>query len=89
MSVQDDVGFTKLETARSATRSESTSAARSSRSSAGASPSRPRAGTSVTLAGERYAAEALSFNAFPSGTLEAVIALPAPTAARLAESCRR
>jgi hypothetical protein len=42
----------------------------------------------VTLAGQRYATQALSFNAFPAGTLQAVIALPAPTAAQLAESCQ-
>ena len=50
----------------------------SSRSSAGASPSRQPAGPSVTLAGAAYAAETLTFNAFPAGTLDAVIALPAP-----------
>jgi hypothetical protein len=88
MSVQDDVGFTKLEN-RALGYPIGIYLGGTLVAQLGASfPKHAPSGTSVTLAGQRYATQALSFNAFPAGTLQAVIALPAPTAAQLAESCQ-
>ena len=41
----------------------------------------------MTLGGTPYTADTLTFNAFPSGTLAAVIAQPPPAAALTSESC--
>ena len=44
------------------------------------------AGTLV-LGGVTYSAQTLVYNAFPSGTLDALLAVPAPTLAQTAEPC--
>jgi hypothetical protein len=50
-------------------------------------PFRQPAGPQVSLAGTSYAAVTLTYNAFPSGMLSAVIAVPLPTATLSAEPC--
>ncbi len=88
MSVQDDVGFAKLER-RALGDSIGIYVAGELVAERGAEfpQAEPAADTTVTLAGVPYATETLTYDAFPSGTLDAVIALPPPTAAQTRESC--
>jgi hypothetical protein len=88
MSVQDDVGFAKLDR-RALGDSVGIYVGGELVAERGADFPKlePAVGTTVTLAGVRYGTETLSYNAFPSGTLDAVIALPAPAAAQTRESC--
>jgi hypothetical protein len=88
MSVQDDIGFAKLER-RALGDSIGIYVAGQLVAERGAEFPKlePAAGTTVTLAGVRYGTETLTYDAFPSGTLDAVIALPAPAAAQTRESC--
>jgi hypothetical protein len=87
MSVQDDVGFTKLEMRGVGDPIGIYSAGRLVAQLGGSFPSSQPAGTAVTLAGVRYLAETLIYMAFPSGALAAVIAVPAPSAALRSETC--
>jgi hypothetical protein len=87
MSVQDDVGYAKLEF-RAIGDPIGIYVGGLLVAQLGASfPKQEPAGAEVPLAGVRYAAEKLTFNAFPSGTLDAVIAQRAPGAALARESC--
>jgi hypothetical protein len=87
MSVQDDVGYTKLEE-RALGNPIGIYVGGLLVTSLGARfPHREPTGASLTLAGVTYTPQRLTFNAFPDGTLDAVIALPAPTAAVAGESC--
>ena len=87
MSVQDDVGFTKLESrALGDPIAIYVGGARVAQLGA-AFPRAEPSGPSLALGGVRYASTALTYDAFPTGTLDAVIAVPAPTAALAGESC--
>jgi hypothetical protein len=87
MSVQDDVGFTKLESrALGDPIGIYVGGARVAQLGATFPKAEPT-GATLTLGGVRYASEALTYDAFPSGTLDAVIAVPAPAAALAGESC--
>ncbi len=87
MSVQDDVGFTKLEVRAIGDPIGIYVGGLLVAQLGGSFPKQEPAGTEVPLAGVDYAAEKLTLNAFPSGTLDAVIALPAPSAALARKSC--
>jgi hypothetical protein len=87
MSVQDDVGFTKLEVRAVGDPIGIYFGGLLVAQLGGTFPKQEPAGTDVLLAGVRYAAETLTFNAFPAGTLDAVLAVPAPAAALVRESC--
>ena len=87
MSVQDDVGFTKLESrALGDPIAIYVGGARVAQLGA-AFPRAEPSGPSLALGGVRYASTALTYDAFPTGTLDAVIAVPAPAAALAVESC--
>ena len=87
MSVQDDVGFAKLETRALGEAIGIYLNGRRVADLGGAFPKVEPLGTSVTLGGVRYASETLTYDAFPSGTLDAVIAVPTPSAPLTRESC--
>jgi hypothetical protein len=87
MSVQDDVGFTKLETRSLGDPIGIYLGGALVAQLGGAFPKAEPAPASVTLSGVRYASETLTYDAFPSGTLNAVIAVPAPASAVTLESC--
>jgi hypothetical protein len=89
MSVQDDVGFTKLET-HAVGDPIAVYVGGDLVASIGAPFPKAEpaadAGTLV-LGGVTYSAQTLVYNAFPSGTLDALLAVPAPTLAQTAEPC--
>jgi hypothetical protein len=87
MSVQDDMGFAKLERHAIGDPIGIYVNGRLAVELGGYFPFRQPAGPQVSLAGTSYAALALTYNAFPSGTLSAVIAVPLPTATLSAEPC--
>jgi len=88
MSVQDDVGFAKLGRRALGDSIGIYVAGRLVAQRGAEFPTlEPAADAPVTLAGVRYGTETLTYDAFPSGTLDAVIALPAPTATQTRESC--
>jgi hypothetical protein len=87
MSVQDDVGFTKLEVRAIGDPIGIYVGGLLVAHLGGVFPQQEPAGTEVLLAGVRYATERLTFNAFPIGTLDAVLAVPAPAPALVSESC--
>jgi hypothetical protein len=87
MSVQDDVGFAKLEDRAIGDPIGIYVGGLLVAQIGGSFPKQEPAGTDVLLRGVRYAAEKLTFNAFPIGTLDAVIAVPAPAPSLVRESC--
>jgi hypothetical protein len=87
MSVQDDIGFTKLEMRALGDPIGIYVGGELVAALGGSFPKHQPAGPSVTLGGTPYTADTLTFNAFPSGTLAAVIAQPPPAAALTSESC--
>jgi hypothetical protein len=87
MSVQDDMGFAKLE--RHAI-GKPIGIYVNGKLAIGLGGHFPRVApgpTGVSLDGIRYPAVALTYSAFPSGTLSAVIALPPPPASLTAQPC--
>ncbi len=87
MSVQDDVGFTKLERRALDDPIGIYVAGALVAHSGAAFPRRQPSVSALRLGGVHYTAETLSFGAFPSGTLEAVIAVPLASAVLRSESC--
>jgi hypothetical protein len=87
MSVQDDVGFTKLETRAVGDPIGIYVGGRLVTELGAQFPKLEPAGASVRLGGLRYSFQTLTYAAFPTGTLDAVIALPPPTAALTDQSC--
>ncbi len=87
MSVQDDVGFAKLE--RRAIGDPIGIYVNGARVTelGGAFPKSQPSGASVKLSGVLYSTDTLAFGAFPNGTLDAVIALSTPSATLKGESC--
>ncbi|MGA2006714.1 MAG: hypothetical protein ABSH27_04040 [Solirubrobacteraceae bacterium] len=87
MSVQDDVGFAKLETRAVGDPIGIYVGGRLVTERGAQFPKLEPAGATVALGGLRYSSQTLTYDAFPSGTLDAVIALPPPTAALSEQSC--
>jgi hypothetical protein len=87
MSVQDDMGFAKLERHAIGDPIGIYVNGKLAVELGGQFPHRQPAGTQVSLAGLIYAALALTYDAFPSGTLSAVIAVAPPAATLIAEPC--
>jgi len=87
MSVQDDVGFTKLEDRAVGDPIGIYSGGRLVAEVGAVFPKSEPAGASLTLGGVRYLSESLTFGAFPAGTLDAVLAVPAPAGALTRQSC--
>jgi hypothetical protein len=88
MSVQDDVGFMKLEEHTVGDPIAIYVGGRRVASSGATFPvSEPAAGGMLAVAGGEYGLTVLTYNAFPTGTLDAVIATPPPSAALEAQPC--
>jgi hypothetical protein len=90
MSVQDDVGFTKLETRAVGDPLAIYLGGRLVTSVGATFPKvEPAAGVpgALVLGGAAYYAQTLVYDAFPTGTLDALLAVPAPTLAQSAEPC--
>jgi hypothetical protein len=87
MSVQDDVGFTKLEIHAVDDPIGIYVAGRRVAQLGADFPRLQPTATALTLDGTDYATTTLTYNAFPTGTLQAVLAVPLPAAALSAESC--
>jgi hypothetical protein len=87
MSVQDDMGFAKLERHAIGDPIGIYVNGRLAVELGGYFPFHQPAGPQVSLAGVRYAAVTLPYAAFPSGTLSAVIAVPLPSATLSTEPC--
>jgi hypothetical protein len=87
MSVQDDVGFTKLEMHAVGDPIGIYVGGRRVVQEGAEFPMIQPTSAVLTLDGSPYSPTTLTFNAFPTGTLQAVLAVPPPTAALSAESC--
>jgi hypothetical protein len=87
MSVQDDVGFTKLETHAIGNPIGIYLKGRLVASLGGAFPKALPRTAGVRLGGLSYAVARETYLAFPTGTLTAVIAIPKPAAAVAAKPC--
>jgi hypothetical protein len=87
MSVQDDAGFTKLERHAIGDPIGIYMNGRLVVHLGGSFPAVTPGAAGVTLGGIHYATVALTLSAFPSGTLSAVIAMPAPAASLAAQPC--
>ncbi len=87
MSVQDDVGFAKLENRAIGDPIGIYVDGLLATALGAPFPNREPSPGPVTLGGLHYSAQTLTYNAFPSGTLDALIALPAPAAALSGQSC--
>ena len=87
MSVQDDMGFAKLERHAIGDPIGIYVNGRLAVELGGHFPVHQPAGPQVSLAGTRDAAVTLTYAAFPSGTLSAVIAVPTPSATLSTEPC--
>jgi hypothetical protein len=87
MSVQDDLGFAKLERRFVGDPIGIYADGRLVVERSGRFPELAPTGANVELGGVVYAAVLRTYNAFPSGTVSAVIAVPAPPAALTEQSC--
>jgi hypothetical protein len=87
MSVQDDVGFTKLEVRAVGDPIGVYSGGRLVAELGAAFPNSEPTGASLTLGGVSYLPDSLPYGAFPAGTLDAVLAVPVPPAALTRQSC--
>ncbi|HEY7965480.1 MAG TPA: hypothetical protein VID68_00475 [Solirubrobacteraceae bacterium] len=87
MSVQDDVGFTKLEMHAVGDPIGIYVAGRLVASLGASFPKVQPIAPRLRLAGRRYALASETYNAFPTGTLTAVLAIPLPPAAAMAKPC--
>jgi hypothetical protein len=87
MSVQDDMGFAKLERHAIGDPIGIYVNGKLAVQLGGYFPSIAPGAAGVSLDGIQYSAVALTYSAFPSGTLSAVIALPTPPASLTAQPC--
>jgi hypothetical protein len=87
MSVQDDMGFAKLERHAVGDPIGIYVNGKLAVALGGHFPRLAPSAAGVSLDGIAYAAVALTYSAFPSGTLSAVIALPLPPASLTAQPC--
>jgi hypothetical protein len=87
MSVQDDYGFTLLESHAAGEPIAMYSHGRNVADSGGPLPGAQPVGATLTLGGVSYALIALTYTAFPSGTVTAVILVPPPAASLAAQPC--
>lgn len=87
MAVQDDVGYAKLEHRALGDPIGIYVNRTLAVELAGVFPKLEPSGGEVKLAGMRYGAETLTLTAFPSGALDAVIAIAPPTATLRSQSC--
>jgi hypothetical protein len=87
MSVQDDLGFAKLERRAIGDPIGIYLNGRLAVTWGAKFPAAAPAATSLTLDGVVYSTVALTYNAFPAGTLTAVIAMPLPLASLSAQPC--
>lgn len=89
MSVQDDLGYTKLISRFIGTPIELYREGAPLMGTVSTPPVAPRNGESLTLAGTRYRVLAIDAKAFPSGTLEAALFIAAPSSATASYTCER
>ncbi|HXR14205.1 MAG TPA: hypothetical protein VN740_06040 [Solirubrobacteraceae bacterium] len=87
MSVQDDVGFTKLENRAVGDPIAIYVGGRRVVELGADFPAVAPTGSSLALGGIQYGLVPLTFNAFPTGTLNALLAVPAPSLQLEAQSC--
>lgn len=87
LSVQDDLGYTKLVTRFIGAPIELYQEGSPVMGTFPASVAAPRNGQSLTLAGVRYRALALNADAFPSGKLEAALLVASPPSASATRTC--
>jgi hypothetical protein len=87
LSVQDDVGFTKLESHAVGDPIAIYVGGRRVAEMGADFPLAQPTATSLTLEGAGYGLVATSYNAFPTGTLVAVLAVPVPTLPMESQSC--
>jgi hypothetical protein len=87
MSVQDDAGVTKLETHFVGDPIGIYVAGKLVAELGASFPSAPPSGSGLTLGGVSYRVVAQTYNAFPAGTLSAVILVAPPTASLAAQPC--
>ena len=87
MSVQDDVGFTKLETHAVGDPIAIYVAGRRVAELGADFPAIEPTASAMALDGAQYGIVALHYNAFPTGTLDALLAVPQPTAQLQAQTC--
>jgi hypothetical protein len=87
MSVQDDMGFAKLERHAIGDPIGIYANGKLAVELGGHFPHHQPAGAQVSLGGISYTALALTYDAFPSGTLSALIAVPSPSATLITEPC--
>ncbi|HLW95607.1 MAG TPA: hypothetical protein VKS25_09535 [Solirubrobacteraceae bacterium] len=87
MSVQDDVGFTKLETHAIGDPIAIYVSGHLVAELGGAFPKAQPLTARLRLGGLTYALQNETYDAFPTGTLTAVLAIPTPPASLKAESC--
>jgi hypothetical protein len=88
MSVQDDLGYTKLVTRFIGAPVELYREGSPVMGTLPAPLAMPRNGESLTLAGARYRALVVRAKAFPSGTLQVALLVTAPPGASAARSCQ-
>ena len=89
MSVQDDLGYTKLVSRFIGAPIELYREGAPVMGTVSVPPAKPRNGESLTLAGARYRALVLDAKAFPSGTLEAALFIAAPSRVSASRTCER
>jgi hypothetical protein len=87
LSVQDDVGFTKLESRAVGDPIGIYLGGKRAVELGGDFPLAKPSGSTLSLDGVAYALTSLTYNAFPTGTLVAVLAVPAPALTLSAQSC--
>jgi hypothetical protein len=87
MSVQDDVGFSKLESRAVGDPIAIYVGGRRVVQLGADFPTVAPAGSSLALGGAPYSLVPLTFNAFPTGTLDALLAVPAPSLQLESQSC--
>jgi hypothetical protein len=87
LSVQDDVGFTKLESRAVGDPIGIYLGGKRVVEVGGDFPIKQPSGSSLTLGGVAYGLISLTYNAFPTGTLVAVLAVPEPALTLSAQSC--
>ena len=87
MSVQDDYGFTLLESHAAGDPIAIYSHGRRVADTGAPLPATPPAGPTLTIGGVTYSVVSLSFKAFPTGMLTAVILVPPPAPSLSAQPC--
>lgn len=87
MSVQDDLGYTKLVRRFIGAPIELYREGAPVMGTVSGPPPMPRNGESLSLAGARYRALAIDAKAFPSGVLTAALLIPAPSRVTASQTC--